>query len=304
MPCPSFGKGAISPSRDELAALLTSPSKAPTWPRKAIPAPWTTGTCSEIRIRSSVRSSIRTVGGERCRIARHLLNVCLPRAEDRAASSSDEGEGRDDDYEKPKKKLTIKLKGPAASGEGKPKTKKRRDGETGEDGEKKKKKKKKDKKKEKVPEPEGELDPEQQRKKEVDDDFKEALQVLKPKRSKKREDEDSTRWDGLAMTLKDDMMSAAMTDTEFRRNGQPSVAKLMQLQSIMEKLGRTDLQDVFLDNGILVAIHAWMEPSDVDGTLPPLDVQKSMLGVLEKYDVDANFIDRWASISRNVRDGS
>lgn len=55
---------------------------------------------------------------------------------------------------------------------------------------------------------------------------------------------------------------------------------------------RQDNLDIYVDNGILSAIEEWLEPSEMDASLPPLDVQKSMIGVLERLDVDAGLIDR------------
>jgi transcription factor SPN1 len=94
------------------------------------------------------------------------------------------------------------------------------------------------------------------------------------------------------------MLNAADQDTKFRKDGQPSVAKLMLLPAAMEKLGRMDTMDIYLDNGILTAIMAWLEPSEVDGSLPPLDVQRNMVTILEKYDVDKDFVDRWVGKTR------
>ncbi|KAI9010121.1 hypothetical protein DFJ74DRAFT_685922 [Hyaloraphidium curvatum] len=183
-------------------------------------------------------------------------------------------------------KLKLRIKGPA----GDPKERRKKDkAADGDDAEKKKRKKKKKKDRERNKEAEGEEGDDVV--KQVERDFKEALEVLKPRRKKKRDDED-TKWDDIAVRTKDEMLNAAEMDFEFRKNGQPSVAKLMMLQPVVEKLSRSDSREIFLDNDILKAIGAWLAPSEHDGSLPPLDVQRAMVGVLEKYDVDDNLMDR------------
>lgn len=88
------------------------------------------------------------------------------------------------------------------------------------------------------------------------------------------------------------MLEKAEADNENRKRNMPSLAKLSMLSKAMQMLSRTDKQDVMLENDVLTAIKAWLEPSEVDGSLPPLDVQKAMLSVLEKYEVDADFVER------------
>lgn len=81
--------------------------------------------------------------------------------------------------------------------------------------------------------------------------------------------------------LVNSMRTAADNDQELNRNGSPAIAKLKLLPSVMIHLSKTHWFAQLLDSNILECIKFWLEPL-ADGSLPSLDIQQSMLSVVEK----------------------
>jgi transcription factor SPN1 len=59
------------------------------------------------------------------------------------------------------------------------------------------------------------------------------------------------------------------------------MAKLKLLPSVMLHLNKSNWHAQFLDANILDCMRFWLEPLG-DGSLPSLDIQQSLLSVLEK----------------------
>ena len=110
-------------------------------------------------------------------------------------------------------------------------------------------------------------------------DVEAALNRIKPKRIKKDLIEESAI-DEMISLMRQKMKAAAETDHELNKLKQPAIAKLKMLPSVDEQLTKATLFEQFLDNNILEGIKAWLEPHLGDGSLPNLDIQRSMIRAL------------------------
>ncbi|KAJ3233841.1 Transcription factor iws1 [Chytriomyces hyalinus] len=147
-------------------------------------------------------------------------------------------------------------------------------------------------------EPEKELDPESAAKKQVSDDFQEALNRIKTKRAKKL-DGDDPEIDEMIVNLVDKMKEAANADQEFNRKQQPAIAKIKLLPTVTMQLSKAHLYEQFLDNNILDGMKLWLEPLTTDGSLPNLDVQMTIFNALGKFPIRTEHL-RESKIGRVV----
>ncbi|KAI9199646.1 uncharacterized protein BJ171DRAFT_205534 [Polychytrium aggregatum] len=119
----------------------------------------------------------------------------------------------------------------------------------------------------------------------VDREVEEILSKSKSKRAKKDDDSEDTAKDELAVKLVDQMRDTAFQDVEFNSKRQPAIAKLKLLPTVKAFLARSHYISDLSDNGLLSSMKYWLEPLP-DGSLPSLDIQRTLLVFLETHDFD------------------
>ncbi|KAJ3200698.1 Transcription factor iws1 [Entophlyctis luteolus] len=142
------------------------------------------------------------------------------------------------------------------------------------------------------------LDPEAAAKKQVANDFEEALSRLKTKRPKKLDGEDP-EIDEIVAKMVERMKEAASADHESHKMQKPALAKIKMLPQVNVNLAKQHWHDQLLDNNILDAMKLWLEPLRSDGSLPNLDIQKSMFNSLQKLPINTDHL-RDSKIGRVV----
>ncbi|WFD26571.1 Transcription factor iws1 [Malassezia nana] len=85
--------------------------------------------------------------------------------------------------------------------------------------------------------------------------------------------------------LRTEMMLAADEDEEANRYKQPATSKLRLLPRVVSTLQKTHLQQSIMDNNLLEGVKRWLEPLP-DRSLPALNIQKELFGVLESMSID------------------
>lgn len=85
--------------------------------------------------------------------------------------------------------------------------------------------------------------------------------------------------------LRAEMLAAADEDEEANRYKQPGTAKLRLLPRVVSTLQKTHLQQAIMDNNLLEGVKRWLEPLP-DRSLPALNIQKELFGVLENMSID------------------
>ncbi|KAJ0987786.1 hypothetical protein J5N97_006142 [Dioscorea zingiberensis] len=78
---------------------------------------------------------------------------------------------------------------------------------------------------------------------------------------------------------------AAEADAQLNVENQPAVNKLMTLPQLVEILKKKNLQQEFIDHGILTVLRTWLEPLP-DGSLPNVNIRTAILEILIDLPID------------------
>ncbi|OBZ83588.1 Transcription factor IWS1 [Choanephora cucurbitarum] len=133
------------------------------------------------------------------------------------------------------------------------------------------------------------IDPQQALRDEIDREFEKALRGGK-KRRKRQDGEDlENSLDEELATLRENMRNASEEDSVANGERRPALAKLKMLTEASTMLTNKHLYDAILDNGLLDVIRLWLEPLP-DRSLPSLDIQSEMLGVLDKLPISGDHL--------------
>ena len=89
--------------------------------------------------------------------------------------------------------------------------------------------------------------------------------------------------------LLQDMKRAADEDQSLNERKLPALAKLKMLPKVLQELSKASLHVQFLENNILEGVKLWLEPLQ-DGSLPPLDIQETLMKLLVDMPVDAQHL--------------
>ncbi|ETN61287.1 hypothetical protein AND_007059 [Anopheles darlingi] len=79
------------------------------------------------------------------------------------------------------------------------------------------------------------------------------------------------------------MMEAAIEDRKLLHAGQLPTQKLLLLDSAISKLMKRNLQQLYLEHGLLSVLTVWLSPSS-NGHPPPFQIREAILTVLQLYD--------------------
>ncbi|KAL6132068.1 hypothetical protein ACLB2K_070439 [Fragaria x ananassa] len=83
----------------------------------------------------------------------------------------------------------------------------------------------------------------------------------------------------------------AEEDAELNRQGKPAINKLKKMSLLTEVLSKKQLQQEFLDHGVLTLLKNWLAPLP-DGSLPNIDIREAILKILMDYPLDLEQHDR------------
>eukprot|EP00866_Antonospora_locustae_P000149 jgi/Antlo1/149/1814 len=88
-----------------------------------------------------------------------------------------------------------------------------------------------------------------------------------------------------ALSLVEKMRAAAAVDNKNNEEQRPAIEKMALLDGLYGKLINRKYQSALMENGVLAAIRAWLEPLP-DRSLPNIKIKKSMLEALMHMKVD------------------
>ncbi|XP_042032453.1 protein IWS1 homolog 1-like [Salvia splendens] len=71
----------------------------------------------------------------------------------------------------------------------------------------------------------------------------------------------------------------AEEDAELNQQGKPAINKLKKLSLLTDVLSKKQLQQEFLDHGVLTLLKNWLEPLP-DGSLPNINIRAAVLRIL------------------------
>ncbi|KAL5973344.1 hypothetical protein ACLOJK_029994 [Asimina triloba] len=111
---------------------------------------------------------------------------------------------------------------------------------------------------------------------EEDDEIKELFQVGKKKKKSERSRGEINHLVEHVMAV---LEVTAEEDAELNRQNKPAINKLKKLPLLTDVLSKKQLQQEFLDHGVLHTLKNWLEPLP-DGSLPNMNVRTAILKIL------------------------
>ncbi|KAK4422490.1 protein IWS11 [Sesamum alatum] len=90
----------------------------------------------------------------------------------------------------------------------------------------------------------------------------------------------------------------AEEDAELNRQGKPAINKLKKLSLLTDALSKKQLQQEFLDHGILTLLKNWLEPLP-DRSLPNINIRAAVLKILNDFPIDLEQYDRREQLKKS-----
>ncbi|KAK6117009.1 hypothetical protein DH2020_049253 [Rehmannia glutinosa] len=130
---------------------------------------------------------------------------------------------------------------------------------------------------------------------EEDDEIKELFKIVK----KKKKNEKSAAEIGLLVeNVMAELEVVVEDDAELNRQGKPAINKLKKLSYLTDVLSKKQLQQEFLDHGVLTLLKNWLDPLP-DGSLPNINVRAAVLKILNDFPIDLEQYDRRQQLKKS-----
>eukprot|EP00268_Persea_americana_P039406 TRINITY_DN389_c0_g1_i2.p1 TRINITY_DN389_c0_g1~~TRINITY_DN389_c0_g1_i2.p1 ORF type:complete len:486 (+),score=107.18 TRINITY_DN389_c0_g1_i2:431-1888(+) len=129
-----------------------------------------------------------------------------------------------------------------------------------------------------------------------DDD--EIKQLFKGGKKKKKSEKTAAEIALLVEHLMAELEVTAEEDAELNRQSKPAINKLKKLPLLTEVLSKKQLQQEFLDHGVLTLIKNWLEPLP-DGSLPNINIRTAILQILTNFPIDLEQYDRREQLKKS-----
>ncbi|XP_051146139.1 protein IWS1 homolog 1-like [Andrographis paniculata] len=130
---------------------------------------------------------------------------------------------------------------------------------------------------------------------EEDDEIKQMFKVGK---KKKKNEKSAAEIALLVENVMAELEVVAEEDAELNRQGRPAISKLRKLSLLTDVLSKKQLQQEFLDHGVLTLLKNWLEPLP-DGSLPNINVRAAVLQILSDFPIDLEQYDRREQLKKS-----
>ncbi|KAJ4958948.1 hypothetical protein NE237_026059 [Protea cynaroides] len=130
---------------------------------------------------------------------------------------------------------------------------------------------------------------------EEDDEIKDLFKMGK---KKKKSDKTPAEIAMLVEHLMAELEVTAEEDAELNRQSKPAINKLKKLPLLTEVLSKKQLQQEFLDHGVLTLLKNWLEPLP-DGSLPNINIRTAILKILNDFPIDLEQYDRREQLKKS-----
>lgn len=130
---------------------------------------------------------------------------------------------------------------------------------------------------------------------EEDDEIKDMFKMGKRKKKTERSAAE------VALLVENVMAELEVTaeeDAELNRQSKPAINKLKKLPLLTEVLSKKQLQQEFLDHGVLTLLKNWLEPLP-DGSLPNINIREAVLMILTDFPIDLEQYDRREQLKKS-----
>jgi transcription factor SPN1 len=129
-----------------------------------------------------------------------------------------------------------------------------------------------------------------------DDD--EIQQLFKVGKKRKKSEKSPAEIALLVENVMAELEVTAEEDAELNRQGKPAINKLRKLPLLTEVLSKKQLQQEFLDHGVLKLLKDWLEPLP-DGSLPNINIREAILRILTDFPLDLEQYDRKEQLKKS-----
>ncbi|XP_073042789.1 protein IWS1 homolog 1-like isoform X1 [Primulina eburnea] len=126
----------------------------------------------------------------------------------------------------------------------------------------------------------------------------EINELFKMGKKKKKNEKSPAETALLVEKIMAELEIVAEEDADLNREGKPAVNKLKKLPLLMDVLAKKQLQQEFLDHGVLNLLKNWLEPLP-DGSLPNINIRAAVLKILHDLPIDLEQHDRREQLKRS-----
>ncbi|KAK9274483.1 hypothetical protein L1049_021731 [Liquidambar formosana] len=130
------------------------------------------------------------------------------------------------------------------------------------------------------------------------EDDEEISQLFKMGKKKKKSEKSAAEVAYLVENVMAELEVTAEEDAELNRQSKPAVNKLKKLPLLTEVLSKKQLQQEFLDHGVLTLLKNWLEPLP-DGSLPNINIRAAVLKILTDFPIDLEQYDRREQLKKS-----
>ncbi|KAM7278453.1 hypothetical protein ACFE04_005587 [Oxalis oulophora] len=126
----------------------------------------------------------------------------------------------------------------------------------------------------------------------------ELAQLFKGGKKKKKQEKSPAEIALLVENVMAELEVTAEEDAELNRQHKPAINKLRKLPLLNEVLAKKQLQQEFLDHGVLTLLKNWLEPLP-DGSLPNINIREAILRILTDFPLDLEQFDRREQLKKS-----
>ncbi|XP_073133228.1 protein IWS1 homolog 1-like [Henckelia pumila] len=130
------------------------------------------------------------------------------------------------------------------------------------------------------------------------EDEDEINQLFKIGKKKKKTEKSPAETALLVEKIMAELEVVAEEDADLNRQSKPAVNKLKKLPLLMDVLAKKQLQQEFLDHGVLNLLKNWLEPLP-DGSLPNINIRAAVLKILHDLPIDLEQLDRREQLKKS-----
>ncbi|KAI9401537.1 hypothetical protein POPTR_001G135900v4 [Populus trichocarpa] len=126
----------------------------------------------------------------------------------------------------------------------------------------------------------------------------EIKQLFKMGKRRKKNEKSPAEIALLVENVMAELEVTAEEDADLNRQGKPAVNKLKKLPLLTEVLSKKQLQQEFIDHGVLTLLKNWLEPLP-DGSLPNINIRAAILRILTDFPIDLEQYDRREQLKKS-----
>ncbi|XP_047965670.1 LOW QUALITY PROTEIN: protein IWS1 homolog 1-like [Salvia hispanica] len=117
------------------------------------------------------------------------------------------------------------------------------------------------------------------------EEYAEINEFFKIGKKRKKTEKSAAEVALLVESVMAELEVVAEEDAELNQQGKPAINKLKKLSLLTDVLSKKQLQQEFLDHGVLTLLKNWLEPLP-DGSLPNINIRAAVLRIL--FDIPIN----------------